>query len=328
MATASMVRHPVLVSLFWRVVAINAGGLVVAALVLALSPATVSSTLTLTEGLVLAVGTLALIVVNVVLLRRVFEPLERLAALMRRIDPLEPGRRIELERPVAEVDDVYRAFNAMLDRLEQERRLSGRQALVAQESERRRIARELHDDVGQTLTGVVLQLDGLQRETPTALRDQLELVQESAREGVEKVREIARGLRPPALDEFGLRSALTTLAAGFAERTGLEVRHRVAKPLPALAPEQELAIYRVAQESLTNVARHAAARTVELELANGNGTVVLAVRDDGCGISRADAGAGGTGLAGMRERAMLVGGRLTVRPRPDGGTEVRLEVPT
>jgi two-component system, NarL family, sensor histidine kinase UhpB len=107
----------------------------------------------------LSVGTLALIAVNVVLLRRVFDPLQRLAWLMRRVDPLEPGRQIELERPVAEVADVYRAFNAMLDRLEQERRLSGRRALVAQESERRRIARELHDDVGQTLTGVVLQLE-------------------------------------------------------------------------------------------------------------------------------------------------------------------------
>jgi two-component system sensor histidine kinase UhpB len=258
----------------------------------------------------------------------VFEPLERLAVLMRRIDPLEPGRRIELERPVAEVADVYRAFNAMLDRLEQERRLSGRRALIAQESERRRIARELHDDVGQTLTGVVLQLDGLQRATPAELKDQFELVQESAREGVEKVREIARGLRPPALDEFGLRSALTTLATGFSERSGLRVRQRVERTLPALEPEQDLAIYRVAQESLTNAARHAGARTVELDLSNGDRVVVLEVRDDGHGISPSEATGGGTGLAGMRERAMLVGGRLTVRARPAGGTEVRFEVPT
>jgi two-component system sensor histidine kinase UhpB len=315
------------VSLFWRVVVINAGGLVVAALVLALSPATVSPTLTVTEGVVLAVGTIALIGVNVALLRRVFEPLERLAGLMRRIDPLEPGRRIELERPVAEVADVYRAFNAMLDRLEQERRLSGRRALVAQESERRRIARELHDDVGQTLTGVVLQLDGLQRATPPELGEQYELVQESAREGVEKVREIARGLRPPALDEFGLRSALTTLATGFSERSGLHVRHRVARTLPTLEPEQDLAIYRVAQESLTNAARHARAETVELELSNGDGVVVLQVRDDGRGIAPSEATGGGTGLAGMRERAMLVGGRLTVTAAPEGGTEVRFEVP-
>jgi two-component system sensor histidine kinase UhpB len=215
------------VSLFWRVVAINASGLVVAALVLALSPATVSPTLTATEGAVLAGGTLVLIAVNVVLLRRVFDPLERLAALMRRIDPRVQGRRIEFERQVAEVADVYRAFNAMLDRLEEERRMSGRRALMAQEGERRRLARELHDEVGQTLTGVVLQLEALGRAAPPELAPEVAVVQEAARDGVERVRDIARGLRPQALDEFGLRSALVALAAGFADRTGLEVRHRV-----------------------------------------------------------------------------------------------------
>jgi two-component system sensor histidine kinase UhpB len=327
MAGVCPVRHPVVVSLFWRVVAINAGGLVVAALVLALSPATVSPTLTVAEGAVLAVGTLGLIAVNVVLLRRVFEPLERLAAVMRRIDPLEQGRRVELERPVAEVADVYRAFNAMLDRLEEERRNSGRRALMAQEGERRRIARELHDEVGQTLTGVVLQLEGVHRAAPGELAVQVELVQETAREGVEQVREIARGLRPQALDEFGLRSALATLAAGFSERSRLQVRHVVSTELPQLAPEQDLAIYRVAQESLTNAARHAGATTVELSLRPLNGSVVLAVRDDGRGITDAQVSGLGVGLGGMRERALLVGGRLTVRRYPEGGTEVRLEVP-
>lgn len=316
-----------MVSLFWRVVAINAGGLVVAALVLALSPATVSATLTITEGAVLAVGTLLLIAVNVVLLRRVFGPLERLSALMGAIDPLEQGRRIELERPVAEVAAVYRAFNAMLDRLELERRMSGRRALMAQEGERRRLARELHDEVGQTLTGVVLQLEVLHRAPPAEFGEQVRAVQESAREGVEKVREIARGLRPQALDEFGLRSALVTLASGFAERSGLPVRQHLAKELPALEGEQDLAIYRVAQESLTNVARHAGAGAVDLRLTCSDGTVILEVCDDGRGISDADMSGQGSGLGGMRERALLVGGRLSVRRRPAGGTEVRLEVP-
>ena len=311
-------------SLFWRVVAINAGGLVVAALVLALSPATVSPTLTVAEGAVLTIGTLALIGVNVVLLRRVFEPLERLSAVMRRVDPLEQGHRIEVERPVAEVADVYRAFNAMLDRLERERRSSGRRALMAQERERRRVARELHDEVGQTLTGVVLQLHGLHGVKPAELDAHLEVLQETAREGVEQVREIARGLRPQALDEFGLRSALVTLASGFSERSRLDVRHRVTQGLPALEPEQDLAIYRVAQESLTNAARHADAATVELALTQRNGTVILDVYDDGRGIT--DEQASGQGV-GMRERALLVGGRLTVERRPEGGTAVRLEMP-
>ncbi len=327
MVNPQMRGHPAVVSLFWRVVAINAGGLVVAALVLALSPATVSSNLTVTEAAVLGVGTLAIIAVNVVLLRRVFGPLEQLAGLMRRIDPHAPGRRIELERPVAEVADLYHAFNAMLDRLEKERRISGRRALMAQENERRRLARELHDEVGQTLTGVVLQLEGLQRAVPAELEEPVALLQEMAREGVEEVREIARGLRPQALDDFGLRSALISLASGFADRTGLRVRPHLDPDLPALVPEQDLALYRVAQESLTNVARHAKARRVELALERTNGGVVLRVRDDGLGIGEAEAAGTSVGLGGMRERALLVGGRLFVRCCYDGGTEVRLEVP-
>jgi two-component system sensor histidine kinase UhpB len=315
------------VSLFWRVVAINAGVLVLAALILALSPATVSSSLTLTEALVLAVGTLAMIAVNVALLRRVFGPLERLSVLMRRVDPLTPGRRIELTHTGAEVADLYEAFNAMLDRLEHERRTSGQRALRAQENERRRVARELHDEIGQTLTGVVLQLDGLRRAVPADLVEAVTLVQASAREGVEDVRQIAQRLRPPALDEFGLQSALLALAAGFTERTGLDVSTELDAEPAALAPEQELAVYRVAQEGLTNVARHADAAHAELVLRRTRGAVVLQVRDDGRGISDAEAAGDGVGLGGMRERALLVGGTLAVRRRAVGGTELQLEVP-
>jgi two-component system, NarL family, sensor histidine kinase UhpB len=123
-----------------------------------------------------------------------------------------------------------------------------------------------------------------------------------------------------------LRSALATLAAGFSERSRLQVRHGVSKELPQLAPEQDLAIYRVAQERLTNAARHAGATTVELSLRPLNGSV-LEVRDDGRGITDAQVSGQGVGLGGMRERALLVGGRLTVRRRREGGTEVRLEVP-
>lgn len=320
-------RQALVVSLFWRVVAINAGGLVFAALLLALSPATVSTRLTAAEAIVLTIGTVAVIGINVVLLRRVFGPLERLTQLMRRVDPLVPGRRIELARPVAEVAELYHSFNAMLDRLEEERRTSGRRALMAQENERRRLARELHDEIGQTLTGVVLQLEGLHRAAPEKLAEPVALLQETAREGVEDVREIVRGLRPQALDDFGLRSALISLAAGVTERTGVRVRPQLAADLPTLAAEQDLAIYRVAQESLTNVARHAEAGSADLILERVDERMVLRVRDDGRGIADAEATSEGVGLGGMRERALLVGGRLTVGRHAEGGTEVRLDVP-
>jgi two-component system, NarL family, sensor histidine kinase UhpB len=327
MARSCSARDPRGVSLFSRVVAINAGVLVAAALVLALSPATVSPTLQAAEAIVLAVGTALMISVNLLLLRRVFGPLEQLTALMRRIDPHAPGRRLSLERADAEVAELCHAFNSMLDRLEHERRASSRRALAAQESERGRLARELHDEVGQTLTGVVLQLEGLQRAAPAPLQDAIVEIQESARAGVEDVREIARGLRPQALEEFGLRSALISLASQVADRTGLRVRPRLDAGLPALAREQELAIFRVAQESLTNVARHAQARNVSLAVSLDDAAVVLIVRDDGRGITEREANGRRMGLGGMHERALLVGGQLTVRRWDHGGTEVRLAVP-
>ena len=312
-------------TLFWRVVAINTGLLLAATLILVLSPATVSATLTVTELVVLAVGFVVVTGVNIALLRRVFEPLEQLAAVMRRVEPAEPGRRVTVERPVAEVADLAHAFNEMLDRLERERLSSGRRALAAQERERRRLARELHDELGQVLTGVGLQLDGLARRVPPELDADLAQVQLATREGIEDVREIARGLRPGALEEFGLRSALITLASGVEERTGLRVRHRLCPETSALAAEQSLAVYRVAQESLTNVARHAGAHAVELTVERHGGHLALRVRDDGTGFD-ADAPAG-TGLAGMRERALLIHARLIIEPAPPHGTEVRLELP-
>ena len=160
-------------------------------------------------------------------MRRVFGPLERLTALMRRVDPLAPGQRVDLNAPVAEVAELSVAFNDMLDRLERERRDSARRALDAQEEERRRMARELHDEIGQTLTGVVLQLETLERTAPDDLRAPLRSLEASARAAIEEVRELVRRLRPEALDDFGLRSALVSLGSELAEHSGLRVSPHV-----------------------------------------------------------------------------------------------------
>jgi two-component system sensor histidine kinase UhpB len=310
-------------SLFWRVVIVNAVVVVGAVLALVVTPASVSAAPTSAEIEVLVAGAVLVIVLNVLLLRRIFVPLERLTGTMRRVDPHDPGRRVVIRRPAAEVGELAKAFNEMLDRLEAERQGSARRALAATEAERLRVARELHDQVGQTLTGVVLALEEIHRRAPADLQADLAEVQEAARAGVEDVREIARGLRPGALEELGLRSALTTLANSF---TGLRVRHSVVSDLPVLSPDQDLAVYRVAQESLTNVARHARARTAQLELEEEDGAVVLRVSDDGCGIPDLHATATEGGVGGMRERALLAGGRLRVRALPERGTEVRLDL--
>ena len=206
----------------------------------------------------------------------------------------------------------------MLDRLETERRESGRRAQHAQEAERSRIARGLHDEVGQVLTGVLLQLEGEGRD---------EDAKAAVRQALEEVRRIAQELRPEMLEHLGLVSALTELSRRFADQSGLQIERRFADDLPPLSDDAELAVYRVAQESLTNVARHARASRVEVVLEAGAESVVLRVVDDGRGIDESATANGQGGLRGMREQAVLVGGALAVKPARQGGVEVRLEVP-
>src|SRR5206468_5888490 len=140
-------------------------------------------------------------------------------------------------------------------------------------------------------------------------------------------RRIARELRPEMLDQLGLVSALIELSRKFGDQSGLRIERRLADELPPLSGEAELAVYRVAQESLTNVARHAQASRVALALEPCAHSVVLRVVDDGCGIDEATAVNGLGGLRGMREHAVLVGGALAVKRGREGGVEVRLEVP-
>ena len=226
----------------------------------------------------------------------------------------------------AEVVALAEAFNEMLDRLEGERRDSGRRALAAQEAERRRIARELHDEIGQLLTGLILRGETLARRAPEEVRADVIGLREGAREAAEEVRLIARRLRPEALDELGLQSALLALCTSVAESGDLEVQRRFARDLP-LTAEEELVIYRVAQESLTNVVRHARARRVTLTLeADADRGVVLVVADDGVGVPD-EAASDSSGIRGMRERALLVGAQLTVRAVEPHGTEVTLRLP-
>ncbi len=299
--------------LLWRVFAINAALLVIATLLLALTPVTIHASLALIEGVDLAVALVVMLAANLLLLRHTLAPINRLVERMRTVDLLRPGQRLA-EPGGAEVTEPVRAFNQMLERLEAERRESGRRALQAQEAERRRIASGLHDEVGQVLTGVLLQLDD-------------EETKEAVRQALNEVRRIARELRPEMLEQLGLVSALTELSRRFAESSGIRVERSFATKLPPLSDEAGLAVYRVAQESLTNVARHAGATQVDLALEPGVGSVVLCVSDDGRGISEAAATNGHGGLRGMRERALLVGGALAVKPGRTGGVEVRLEVP-
>jgi two-component system sensor histidine kinase UhpB len=310
-------------SLFGRVVLTNGLVFCLGTLLLAFSPATVSRRVLVSEAVVLAVGLGLVVAVNALLLRHSLAPLDRLAREMATVETPEAGRRLAPEGD-GSVRELIGAFNAMLDRLDAERTGSHARALAAQEQERRRIAAELHDEIGQTLTAVLLELKRLADGAPAERRADFETVQESVRGAMDEVRAVASRLRPGVLDDLGLLNALAALSPETERMSGVEVRRSVAPGLPEMGPDVELVLYRVAQEALTNVSRHAGAGTVELALGRQGGAVVLRVLDDGRGVRGA---AEGSGVTGMRERARLVQGRLDVLPREKGGTEVRLLVP-
>jgi two-component system sensor histidine kinase UhpB len=313
-------------ALFRRLFVLYALVLAVATAALLLAPVTVSAPVRWGELVVVLVGVGAMLVAYRTLLRRALAPLQRLTAVMRDVDPLAPGQRVPLDARDEEVAALAAAFNDMLDRLEGERRDSGRRALAAQEAERRRVARELHDEIGQLLTGLLLRSETLARRVPDELRPDVEGLREASRQAAEEVRVIARRLRPEALDELGLQSALLALCTGVATRAGIPVERHLERDLP-LSSEEEVVIYRVAQEALTNVVRHSGATTAELWLGrDGADGVLLRIRDDGTGLPDG-AHLASTGIRGMRERALLVGARLELPTIEPHGTEVRLHLP-
>jgi two-component system sensor histidine kinase UhpB len=309
--------------LFWRVCLINGAVFVLGTLVLVLSPATVSARPLWSEIAVLSIGVTVIFVLNGVLLRSVLGPMDRLTAVMADIDLRNPGRRLG-ETGTGPARSLVAGFNAMLERLETERTASTTRALHAQEAERQRIAQELHDEVGQSLTAVLLDLKQAINIAPPEVAAELELARETTRTSLEEVRRISQRLRPGVLADLGLLNSLSSLASDLTARTGIPVHRGFLPGLPTLPAEVELVVYRVAQEALTNVARHARASNVELGLTRRGDTLLLRVGDDGIGGASAAAGAG---IQGMRERAQMVGGRFELRRRDGGGTEVRLEVP-
>ncbi|MFC5957563.1 histidine kinase [Streptomyces pratens] len=310
-------------SLYWRIFGLNAVVLGVATALLLWAPVTVSVPVLLTEAVILVGGMSVMLVANAALLRVGLAPLDRVTRLMATVDLLRPGQRLPV-RGGGEVAELVSTFNAMLERLEKERAASSARALLAQEAERRRIAAELHDEVGQSMTAILLALKQVADEAPAPLRDEIHQVQEITRASLDEVRRLVRRLRPGVLDDLGLISAVTSLATEFATHTGLRVQRRFGADLPTLDNGTELVIYRVAQESLTNVARHAEARSAMVSLYRDDERVVLEVTDDGRGIGAAHEGAG---LRGMRERALLIGATLDITPIARTGTRIRLAVP-
>src|SRR3954447_17930206 len=306
-------------SLLHQVLAVNAALVAATAVVSALlSPKD-------TRGLILiGVAIVSAVLVNTLLLSKRLAPLDRLLDTMERVDLSTPGQRASVPpNSPREVELLTAGFNRMLARIEEERVEGGRAVIRAQEEHRARIAQDLHDEDNQDLTAILLRLQAAALDVPPGLRSELKEIQTLATQAMEELLTLARTLRPTALDDHGLVPALASQVANFGERTGIKSSfHRHGEP-PELSDEEQLVLYRVAQESLSNVVQHSGASAVRVELSSV-GRTVLRVRDDGCGFKPANGGGGRLGVSGMRERALLVGGRLNVFSAPGEGTTIEL----
>jgi two-component system sensor histidine kinase UhpB len=282
---------------------------------------------------ILAIALLVMVValaISLLRLRRRLEPLETLIEEMEKVDLGRPGAALPRSIDgVAETEEVARlelAFLRMMRRLEAERRRAGSAALQAQEQERARVARDLHDEVNQSLTGLLLRLEAAREAAPPELEAELDETKALANQAMRELLSLARQLRPTALDDLGLVAA-TAGQVEQLQRGEIEAKFETEGDFSDLGDDAQLVVYRVAQEALANATRHSGAASVRALLRRRqDGGVELIVADDGRGFAF-DEAEGGLGIAGMRERALLVGGELTIESRPGRGTTVRLSVP-
>jgi two-component system, NarL family, sensor histidine kinase UhpB len=263
-------------------------------------------------------------------LRRRLAPLDRLVDSMEKVDLARPRANLPADLDgIGETEEVARieqAFLRMLERLESERRSASRAALRAQEEERARVARDLHDEVNQALTGVLLHLEAARAKAPEDLVGELAETKALASQAMDELLSLARQLRPAALDDLGLLAALAGHVEDFERRTGIRARFRSEGEVNRLPDDVQLVLYRVTQEALSNAARHSGATQVDVDLRRNGDGVKLTVTDDGRGFSFDEAGTG-LGLAGMRERALHVGGELRLESSPGRGTKIGLTIP-
>ena len=280
-------------------------------------------------ALVLGFAVALTVILNLYLVQRRFRPLEKLVDQMERADLSRPGANLrsdDLPAGPEEVERLHQAFRRMLERLEAERRRTSSAALEAQEEERARIARDLHDEVNQSLTGLLLRLEAVREKAPPELAPELTETRALANQAMQELLTLARQLRPTALDYLGLKAAMAGHIKELGNQGGLRASFEAHGDFSDLPQDVQLVVYRVAQEALSNALRHAEAENVRVALVREDGEVELRVGDDGRGFSFEQA-TRGLGIAGMRERALLVGGDLRVESRPELGTRVSLRVP-
>ena len=329
------------VSLFYKILIANGGILVLGAAagmvaVLRLSPEISASTAFLASGMValavLALGSL----VHAYLIRAALSPLRRLEETAHRVEAGDMEARADTS-PLADREMVrlVRVFNLMLDTLaslRRKERARSRRTLKAQENERFRTSQELYGQLAQTLAGVLVKIRAITETSGVpdrVMEGRLEEVRTEVFDATEHLDRVARRLHPPELDDLGLGAAISALARRVEQTSGLVVDVLLARPLPPLEPEAQLAVFRVVQEALGNSAEHAGARQVKIALEVVDDRLEVEIHDDGKGFEDPDPDTDrvGLGLSGMLDRAAHAGGTLRVDSRPGEGTWVALSVP-
>jgi two-component system, NarL family, sensor histidine kinase UhpB len=280
------------------------------------------------------IGTLVSVVVNWLVLRATFQPLDELE---RTVDQVRQGNfSVRAAKPDfgdPNIDALSQTMNGMLDTVERYRaqlhNLS-MQVVNAQEEERKRIARELHDDTAQVLTAQLLRLKTMEAVGQNLDPDGLGQLIEMTAEALEDVRHMAHELRPPSIDDLGLQASVESLTAQFRERFGIPITYRLEGSKRRFPSGIEIAMYRIVQEALTNVAKHANAPSATVSIGNDDQALWATVKDQGVGfdptsVDRRDGS--GLGLFGMQERTTLFNGKLKIDSAPGRGTTVNVRIP-
>ncbi|HSL06087.1 MAG TPA: sensor histidine kinase [Nitrospiraceae bacterium] len=244
----------------------------------------------------------------------------------------EIAERMETEQSLRASEDVLLASQRELKQSRADLRALAGQLLTAQEADRRRISRDLHDDINQRLAMLSVDLRRMEKDPskdPESLQDQIRRVSEGLTAVSDDVRQMAYRFHPSILDDLGLPKAVRRLVNDFSERTGIQSTYEHKDPVVPLPPEVSICLYRVVQESLSNISRHAQASQVEVELICEDDVVSLSVRDNGVGFDAGHPAHGGghLGLLSMKERLLMAKGTLEIESIPLRGTQIRADIP-
>ncbi|MBI5870279.1 MAG: sensor histidine kinase [Actinobacteria bacterium] len=275
------------------------------------------------------------VLINYLLVKIAFRPLDDVTDTMKAIRAGHRGIRVPEVTDDPQIEELSKSLNSMLNSMDLQRKKAAASVIKAQEEERKRIARELHDETSQSLTGLVIGIRMVQEIVPDDMPEIIERlgnINDLAHATLNEVHTMAIRLRPSVLDDLGLAAALRSYSKEFTEITGIKVEMQLLGMSQRLTPELETVLYRVVQEALTNVARHSGATNCRVTLKRRERSINGVIEDDGKGfdsqsVMMSDEKGRGLGLHGMKERIELVGGSLEFDSRPNDGTSIFIEVP-